>query len=729
MSNRGSTPPQARSAVRTRPQHPPSSPAAAGAGRATPAATRTTAQATPLAGLPIEGHRLVAAFALVLLLLLALLVPRAAQAPDPAALVTPGIAGTGSVLPAADAGDIARSVFRYRSVVERSQGNLATWPELEEVPYLAPGSERLRLAIISQMYAESTGNINKMIHETGLRSNPGEELLNSLEEVYRGLTVSGERQGRGLNGQSAMLLLRSVNATGTERAEMEREALGGFLSAIDAEPDTWQYTYNWALGNFLAGNYAASYDAMRGISSRADQDGNRFTGFWMGMALLRLGEPGKAAIEFNKVINQEIPEGGNEAFQEQYNQAKSLARQGIGALQWANLDPAAAYDTYYEILLRGDGDAPGLYNEWLRLGMEQRAYERLADDMASLASATQFGDGPRLHHDRARLLTFLGRRGEAEAEYREALRLGENDASLRISYGQALETWGDHNGALGQAEEAIRGLGEDPISADLSTVASAAVTNTTTFGAGYDAQQLLDANLLRARAWAEMGNSTNVENSLNGITQQASSLPAHEGGLLHLYAGFAAEAAGLTERAHDSYGSAWERLQSLPAGSTGRAAALAGFARTSSDPEEGVASLQANGYDPVSPPATSATDPDAPDLLHQGALLLAQGGKQNEAANALRVASLARNRQDVRQLTGIGRPLWNANGSVVPANWVLAAADAERQASGTDRGLTAMRYKDAFLLDPALAPAWNNLGVMYAGDGDAANALFYLRSA
>ena len=54
---------------------------------------------------------------------------------------------------------------------------------------------------------------------------------------------------------------------------------------------------------------------------------------------------------------------------------------------WAWQQPAEAYKTYFNILQLGGGSA-GLYAKWLRLGLQQRAYEKLSvDGRGELAQA------------------------------------------------------------------------------------------------------------------------------------------------------------------------------------------------------------------------------------------------------------------------------------------------------------------------------------------------------
>ncbi len=697
-----------------------------------PAGTRarTRTHAPVVAALPIEAHRLMASVVLVLLMLVPLFMPAAPSPPNPAPFITPQIDGSGSVASGLTGAQLERAVFPYVSFIERTANSSAIWPDISTVLYYDPNDLRVRKAIVGEMYASSSGNLNQKLKDGGLEPNPPPDKLAGIESAYEDFLNDPDQRSRGYNGTAAMLLVRSFNATPQERAHLEYEALFGFQQAELEDPTKWQFTYNRALANLLVGNYAEAYEGFNAVISRAEAENNVLPYFLVGVAALRMGDPGEAIVRFARARGLQPPSGGNQAYQDLYRQVRTLGRQGLGDAQWANRDVAAAYKTYFETLLAGEGSST-LYSKWLQLGLQQRGYEGLLADLTTLASSAAYGNDSRVHHDRARLLTLLGRQGEALAEYRRALELGESDAGLHVSYGQALESLGDHDGALFEAQEAIRRLGKDPAQVDLSSVAATATITNTTVADRVVAQQLLDANLLRARVWGAQGNRSAVENLVRGITQGASSLPQNRAGLLNLYAGFAGEAAGMMDLARDRYAAAWDALKGLPTGSAGRAAALAGLARTSAsggNPQAGIEVLKANGYDPASPPPSVATDPDAPDILYQGALLLQAAGRKGEAANAIRVAAVVQNLQNARVLSGVGRPLWNANGTIVPSVGQLEAADSIR-AAGLDRGLAVIRYKAAYGLDPALAAAWNNLGVLYARTGDALRGQFYLSAA
>jgi tetratricopeptide (TPR) repeat protein len=623
-----------------------------------------------------------------------------------------------------------RAVFPYLPFIERQQANPnSAWPDVSEVLSFDPGSDRVRRAIVGSIYAATT-TIKQTIAETGLPSRPSADQLADVERAY--LEISeGADSHRGVNGLAALRLISALNAPPSERAVFEKDAIFGFQTAAGQSPGTWQYTYNWALANFLAGNYAAAYEGMKEIIPSAEKDLNLLPQFWVGLAALRGGDPGEAIVRLTPASTKQAPLGGNEAFTALYGRLNVLSREALGDAQWANRDPVAAYKTYFDTLRAGTGSTESKpYAKWLRLGLQQRGYESLLSDMSILLNTSDaLGKDARVHHDRARLLTFLGRGDEAMQEYSRAVELGESDAPLLISYGQALESRGDYNGALTKAQDAIKRLGADPGTVNLTSVARAAADSTSLLSDRETAQYLLDANMLRARVFGKQGNTNAVTSLAQGITQEAPSLSPTEGGLLLLYGALANEAAGQNAQARDGFNSAWDKLKGLPTGTGGRASALVGLARSTAA-SQGVAAaldvLKANGYDPVSLPATVATDADAPDILYAGSKLLSQAGRDKEAANALRVSAVARNLQDVRTSSGVGRQLWTFNGEVVPADDILAVAAAERVSGNT--GLAVMRYKQAYSLAPALAPAWNNLGVLYAQQGNVGRADFYLQN-
>jgi tetratricopeptide (TPR) repeat protein len=137
-------------------------------------------------------------------------------------------------------------------------------------------------------------------------------------------------------------------------------------------------------------------------------------------------------------------------------------------------------------------------------------------------------------------------------------------------------------------------------------------------------------------------------------------------------------------------------------------------------PEDGIAVLRDAGYDTAAIPTAVSGDVDAPDIHYQGGLLLERAGRQKEAVNAYRVSGVVRNLVDAENFAGVGRVLWANNGTTTPANAALETGDAARLEAASAQGdpaLAVMRYKQAYSLDPALAPAWNNLGVWYAEQG------------
>ncbi len=640
-------------------------------------------------------YRLIAAVSLALLLVLSLLGPLTPTAPDVATLTTPRIDGSSPT--------DEREVFPYLPLLERQGDNPnSTWPDISEVLNFDPASDRVRRAIVSSIYAATT-SLNQTIAELGLPSKPDPDTLSGIELTYQGL-AEGEERPRGVNGLAAMKLVRSLNVTGPRRTEYERDAIDEFQLAAGDAPDTWQFTYNWALANYLVGNYFAAYEGMKSVIDKAEVQYNLLPQFWVGVAALRAGDPGEAIVRLTPVLDKRAPVGSNEALVSLYTRLNTLGREALGDAQWANRDPAAAYRTYFDALRTSNGNTgSGPYGKWLRVGLQQRGYESLLDDMSTLLNTSDaLNKDARIHHDRARLLIFLGRGGEAMQEYRRAVELGENDPPLFISYGQALASQGDYNGALGRAQDAIRGLGFDPATIDLKGVARTAADSTSILKDVETSQYLLDANLLRARVFGRQGNTAGLASLVQGITQEAPSLSPTEGGLLLLYGAFANEAGGQNAQARENFSSAWEKLKGLPPGTPGRAAALTGLARTTASTQSVEAALdllKSNNYDPVSPPTTVATDADAPDILDIGSKLLSQAGRSKEAANTKRVSAVTRNLRDARSLSGVGRQLWTYNGTSVPADAILSAADAER-AVGGDASLAVMRYKQAYGLAP-----------------------------
>jgi Tfp pilus assembly protein PilF len=695
------------------------------------------------ANLPIDVHRLIAAIALVGLLLVTLLTPLSYTAPRAAGFFTPQIDGRGSVGPGFTSRDVESSVFPYITAVERQQGNLSsTWPDASAVLNSDPNSREARRAIVGQMFA-STGGINTRVKDSGLATRPDQEVFDAIVLAYQDMSDDPDRGNFGTNGLSMISALVSLTSpTLEQRRAREREAVVGFQTAASNDATIWQFTYNWALSNFMIGNYTAAYEGMKSVRARGETDAFKLVDFWMGLSALRSGHPDEAVTLFQSVIDYQVPADADEGARTSQVEARDLAQEALGDAQWARRDPATAYQTYKDTLFFGRATA-GLYRKWLRLGLQQHGYERMVDDLAAVIRSGPQDMRPRAHHDRARLLDLLGRGSEAQVEYARALELGSEDAPLHISYGQSLVSKGDYNGALVQAETALRGLNRDLQGSDLALAARAVLTTTSSTAETETGQAALDAQLLRARAWGAQGNRQNVDTLVNNITGPAGGEGADTAALLYLYGGYAYEAAAsassgdaageLYAKAAEQYARAWAGMKGRPQGSPGKAAALAGQARATAmsagkGPEDGLAVLREGGYDPAAIPAAVSRDVDAPDILYQGGLLLEQAGRQQEAVNAYRVSGVVRNLVDAEDFVGVGRVLWANNGTTPPANAALETGDAARvqAANGGDSGLAVMRYKQAYSLDPALAPAWNNLGVWYAEQGKADASASYL---
>jgi tetratricopeptide (TPR) repeat protein len=706
-------------------------------------ASGTTAQARARGGsrtfganLPIDVHRLIAAIALAGLLLVTLLTPLSYSAPGAAGFITPQIDGSGSAGPGFTSRGVESSIFPYISFIERQQGNLAsTWPGIDTVLDAEPNSREARRAIVGQLFS-STSRIDARVKDSGLATRPDQEVFDGIVITYQDMADDPNRQYRGINGLAMISALVSLTApTLEERRAREREAVVGFQNAASGDTNTWQYSYNWALSNFLIGNYTAAYEGMKSVRARSETDEVKLVDFWMGLSALRAGRPDEAVTLFQSVIDYELPVDATEAARNWQTEARDLSQKALGDAQWARRDPATAYETYKNTLFFGRS-SPGLYRKWLRLGLQQHSYERMVDDLAAVTRSGLPEDiRTRAHHDRGRLLDLLGRGGEAQAEYARAIELGADDASLHVSYGQSLASRGDYNGAVVQAETALLGASRDLQGSDLALTARSVLTTTTSTEQDVIGQVALDAHLLRARAWAAQGNRQNVDTLVNNITGPAAAEGADAAALLYMYGAFAYESAASASsgdaagefygKAAALYARAWEDMKGRMPGAPGRAAALAGQARTTAlsagkGPEDGIAVLREAGYDPAAIPTPISRDPDAPDVLYQGGLLLEQAGRQEEAVNAYRVSGVVRNLVDAEDFAGVGRVLWSNNGTTTPANAALETGDAARveaAGGGGDPGLAVMRYKQAYSLDPALAPAWNNLGVWYAEQG------------
>ncbi len=697
--------------------------------------TSQTARGSRLAKSFIESHRMVASGGLVLLILLTLFAPLSTQASNPTPLLTPRVDGTNSVITGVTSKDLESMIFPYKTVIERNQENLElAWPDVSDVLNFEPSSQEARRAIVGQVFASSTGSLEIRVKNSGLEANPDRTKLNSLAITYQDMDDTDKAQ----NGLAMLSMLVSLTSSTLEiRYNREREAVLGFQQAANDNPDVWQYTYNWGLANFLTGNYLSAYEAMRTVVDKDETKDFALIRFWMGLSALRMGEPDEAITLLNQVVTAQLAPDAAENVANSFYEARDLAQEALGDAQWARRDPATAYKTYYDALFSGKATY-NLYRKWLRLGLEQHAYERMLSDMAALASSGGLAKDfqGRIHHDRGRLLSFLGRESEAQSEYQTALSInGQDDAPLLISYSQSLLARGDTDGALAQSETALRILAKDLSAGDMVSVANTVLTTTASLAARDAAQETMDAHLVRAMAWSKQNKSDLIDSLVTNITAGADSQPAAVGGLLYLYGGYAYEAAAqavtgdasaaLYSKAADTYGKAWALLDGLGAGQPGRAAALAGQARASAlasgkTTTDGINVLKAGGYDPVTISPTVSNDVDAGELLYQGALLLEAGGQEKEAANAYRVAGIILNLQDAENFSGVGRPLWMGNGTPVPAIIALRTGDALRRAPGGDLSQAVFRYKQAYLLSPALAPAWNNLGVLYSQMGNPA---------
>jgi len=60
------------------------------------------------------------------------------------------------------------------------------------------------------------------------------------------------------------------------------------------EPNKWEYSYNWAIANFLIGDYAAAYEGMRNAAKNPATATLYQIQVWMGLAALRNGQPDEA---------------------------------------------------------------------------------------------------------------------------------------------------------------------------------------------------------------------------------------------------------------------------------------------------------------------------------------------------------------------------------------------------------------------------------------------------
>lgn len=688
--------------------------------------------------LPVEGHRVLASLALLAMLVMSLAPATGAAAPvNPAVFLTPNIDGSGSIPQDIVLGTGSMNgytaIFPYESLAERASRNAqSVWPPAGDVLSSDPTSLQTRRAIVGSLYASTTGDVNTQTRDTGLPLNPTHDELQALQDNYTQMLGINDQADKGSNGLGVTELLYSLEIPSSGWAAIDQDSLTGFVQAYIQTPETWQFTYNWALNNLMMGNYGAATEGMKDVSNDALKDNNTWPLFWEGVAAMRSGDPASAITIFNTAINTQPQAGAGAANTANIQTVQNDAREGLADAEWANRNPAQAYDAYRSMLKLG---APvAVYNKWLQLGLAQHSYELLAADIKDLyetaGSSLESTLTARMHHDRARLLSFLGRQDEALAEYRQAAGMVQNEGSLFASYAEALENAGDHSGALSQAQQAITYAGKDPSVADLTSVAGTAVMTNTDPTARQNAQTILDATLVRARAWANSGHQDLVDQLAGQIVSPIAGRPQAEGGLLNLYAGFTYEAAGRMDKAATAYQNAWNLLKGLPSGQQGRAAALAGWARSSAatgGAAAGLAVLKNAGYDPAAPKNTIASDADAPDILTEGSVLLAANNQKKEAANTLRIAAVVQNVGNARNYGGVGRPIWTANGTFVPAQGIQTVGDALRNL-GDNSGLTALRYREAYSLQPALASAFNNLGVLYQQNGNSNLARFYLQS-
>ena len=241
---------------------------------------------------------------------------------------------------------------------------------------------------------------------------------------------------------------------------------------------------------------------------------------------------------------------------------------------------------------------------------------------------------------------------------------------------------------------------------------------------------------------AKQNNTALIDNLVSYITNNAAGQPANVAAMLYLYGGYTYEAAANAttgdnaasyySKAADNYKQAWDRLKTQPQGVAGRAASLIGDARTTAlakgkTAQDGLAVLKDGGYDPaaISPKVSTALSM-RPTFCTQVRFCSEKAGQQKDAANAYRVSGVVRNLRDAQDFAGVGRPLWMGNGTSVPAEALLKTGDAARLDPNVDPGMVVMRYKQAYGLNSALAPAWNNLGVWYSQQGNAAISRVYL---
>jgi hypothetical protein len=243
-----------------------------------------------------------------MLLLVSLLTPFPPSAPDPAPFITPRIGGSNSIPGMLVGDEVQQAIFPYLTVIERSQGSSTIWPGVDTILRLDPSDPRVRKAFIGQMFASSTGALDTRVKDTGMASNAASEVLEDIETAYETM-IDGTQRSRGINGLVVTQLIRAESLPVARRFEVERLAIGALESAISIDPNTWQFTYNWALANMLSGNYAAAYEGLRTIVNRSDLNTGNLVPFWMGLAALRVGDPGEASIRFQEAIDAKRREG------------------------------------------------------------------------------------------------------------------------------------------------------------------------------------------------------------------------------------------------------------------------------------------------------------------------------------------------------------------------------------------------------------------------------------
>ena len=113
--------------------------------------------------LPISAHRLLACAALFLLLILSLAGTRPTAVPKTAALLTPNIDGSNSLATSVSASGVSDDLFRYRSFIERSQGNQPLVPDnLSDIFHYPMDSVRVRELIVANI-AGTSGNLDQAL--------------------------------------------------------------------------------------------------------------------------------------------------------------------------------------------------------------------------------------------------------------------------------------------------------------------------------------------------------------------------------------------------------------------------------------------------------------------------------------------------------------------------------------------------------------------------------------